>query len=150
MIDGYISLIILVIIIVIITIYIFSRKHLMLTFKDKNVDSVKLKAIELLKSKGYNVKEKKEKIYVELDYLTSTGLVFERNGLDVELYYLLTSTKKTWALMIAGLLTAGILSVIIVRSSGWKSHQFVKFEILPLLKKGIKGKHIENVIGNWI
>ena len=122
------------IIILAVTIYFTSKKHLLDTFPNEEVSAFRNKAVNMFQNEGYKVREKGEKVIIEKGSLTSAGLYFKQNGLQVDVYRFSTATALAWILIAFGIVLMGIVTLIIAVISESNSVNFAEDTLRPLLK----------------
>ena len=130
--------------------YISCKKYILEIFPNENVNSFKQNLIQLLINIRWDVEVKKEHLHIEFSYFSAVNLYFIQNGQNVEVYYILSATLIDWILMILGIFTFSIMTIITALFSVNKSNSFTKNMVYPLLikikKEGFKDINYDDLL----
>lgn len=134
-------IIIVLIIAVILIFYIVSKKYLLGTFPNKEVNSFRNEAIQKFTQQEFKIDDKGDKLHLENGTLTATNLFFSQNGNQVDVYRQNSATAIAWILIIIGAFFFLIAALIIGIISDSNSKNFAENTILPLLEERSYHEH---------
>lgn len=128
-------IIIVLVIGVILIYYISSKKYLLASFPNKEVNSFRNESIQKFAEQGFKIDDKGDKLHLENGTMTAADLIFAQNGNQVEIYRQNSATVVAWILIIVGAIFFLILALIIGIISDSNSKNFAENTILPLLQE---------------
>jgi len=122
-------------IIFLVILFILSRKVLVDKYPGGDFTQLQQSVITRFQEKNIKVKIRGNKLYLQNGSFSSAGLFLKQTDQGVEIYRFSSATDIAWILIAVGIVTWGLITVVVAFISECNSRKFMKEIIVPLLKE---------------